>query len=370
MTSSSNRDNSLVLYSVTLAILFWLLAYRFASPDQNFTIAFFSSFLELPLSIRNSNGLAYLDSGAGIVASFLIFLLVTTAGAQCGVRLTGGIRLLALFQIVAIIVFSEFLLLKAEVPLFFLLSSMTALMAAVSIGTYWKKKTVNDSQEPLSAPREKPVDYNELLLSRLNLIRSDEVDRRTLAGDLHDQVLHGLKMTRRNFQNYLKDPSPESADEIDQGIARSMDEIREVMESLSPGALEHLGFSEAIEELIRKGSSKSEPAYRVRFRCDVDADRLEKLGDIEKSLLYRIVQESVNNIIKHARANMVRCLITDREGKLHITIADDGQGFDTDRVNIESRGMQFMLQRAGIINASINWRRAEKGTGTVVDISL
>ena len=365
MTSSS-----LPLYSATLAILFWLLDYRLASLDQSFTIAFFSTFLELPVSIQNSNASAYsayLNSIAGGLMSLLIFLIVTTAGAQGGARLNGGIRLLSLFQIVVILVFAEFLLLKAEVPLFLLLSATIAAIASAAVGYYCQRKSSIESIEQIA---EKPVDYNELLLSRLNLIRSDEIDRRTLAGDLHDQVLHGLKMTRRNFQNYLKTPSPESAQEIDQGIAKSMDEIREVMDSLSPGALQHLGFSEAIEELIRKGSTKSEPGYRVRFRCDIDAARLEKLGDIEKSLLYRIVQESVNNIIKHAQAQKVRCLITDREGKLHITIADDGQGFDTDRVNIESRGMQFMLQRAAIINASINWRKAEKGTGTVIDISL
>ena len=148
-----------------------------------------------------------------------------------------------------------------------------------------------------------------------------------------------------------------------------MDEIRESPWIVSVQArLKNLGFADAIEEIIRKGSTQSD--FRVRFRSDVEEADFEKLSKIEKTLLYRIVQESVNNIIKHAEASKVRCLISKREGKLHITIADNGKGFDTSVLKTESRGVQYMLQRASIINATIDWRPVEKGDGTVVDVSI
>ncbi len=97
---------------------------------------------------------------------------------------------------------------------------------------------------------------NELRDVRLQMVRQDEVERRMLAADLHDQVLNDMKRLRKKFEAYAKDRSDEQKAEIDQILAATMVEIREVMDSLCPSALEHLGLSAPLGRLFAQGRRK------------------------------------------------------------------------------------------------------------------
>ena len=302
-----------------------------------------------------------------LAISLMCFIIYSSIATMHGIGLTGNRGKYLLAYILVSVFVLQLVFVYSGNSVRNTLSLLISVSLAFYTGSLLKKlghlQSVSEVQKDVLDEREK-----ELAQAQLTIIKADEIDRRVLAADLHDQVLHGLKMVRQKIHDYHKSPCDSDFEEIDQGIARSMDEIREVMDSLSPSALENLSFAEAIEEIIRKGSGPGE--FRVRFRSDVEESEFERLSNIEKTLLYRIVQESVNNIIKHAGASKVRCLISKREGKLHITIADNGKGFDTSVQKSGSRGVQYMLQRAGIINASIDWRPAEKGNGCVVDVSI
>lgn len=308
-----------------------------------------------------------MQSSFGSFCLFLCFLFVSVTGTVYSSKVQHQALFRTFLLVVVIVALLELVILLFGLPVFAIVSLIVTLSLSFCIGAFSKR--LNKILESYKIQEDTvAIKTNELNLSKLQLIKSDEIDRRVLAGDLHDQVLHGLKMVRQNFHKFLKEDTSTLAEQIDSDLANSMDEIREVMDSLSPGALENLGFSEAVEEVIRKGASPGE--YRVRYRCDVDSSRFEKYSKVELTLIYRIVQESVNNIIKHSKATKVRCLISDREGRLHITLADNGVGFDIESFKSSSRGMQYMIQRASIINATIDWRPAEKGSGTVVDISI
>lgn len=307
--------------------------------------------------------------------SFLSYPLFTACGALCAIKAKGKSAYFTLFQLLVILLVLELLTVDSPFPL---RNTVTLILSTVSafiifrVSNNLATRLEADGAGSLSTAEEESEKLErlneELFMSRLQLVKSDEVDRRTLAADLHDQVLHGLKVVRQKFADYSRSGNRELVEEIDTGIAKSMDQIREVMDSLSPSALDNLSFPEAVEDLIRQGGNQT--GYRTRFRCDANEDDFEGLTKIEKTLLYRIVQESVNNIIKHSEASKVRCLLSKRDGKLHITVADNGRGFETANIDVDSRGVQYMLQRASIINANINWRPAEKETGTVVDISI
>lgn len=211
---------------------------------------------------------------------------------------------------------------------------------------------------------------NELREVRLQMVRQDEVERRMLAADLHDQVLNDMKRLRKKFEVYAKDRSDEQKEEIDQILAATMVEIREVMDSLCPSALEHLGLSAALEDCLRKAGEKG--GFKARFKSKVEDADLEKLSLVEQSLLYRLVQEALTNVIKHAEAKTVR-LHADREGdNLMVSIADDGKGIAEGKMNEESRGLRYMRQRADLIGATISFRSGEGvGTaGTIVEIRV
>jgi signal transduction histidine kinase len=207
----------------------------------------------------------------------------------------------------------------------------------------------------------------ELLQSKIQLVKDDEVERRVLAADLHDQVLNDLKLLRKKASE-LTSETESKITELDELIVNSMNQIREVMDSLSPAVLKHLGFIDALEDCVRSGADRAD--YKVRFRSSVDASEFEVFNEIETTLLYRLVQETVTNICKHANATTVKCLITADSGNLKISIIDDGVGMDASARSTQSRGLRFMQQRASLINAHVIWLPGENNKGTKVDITI
>lgn len=223
--------------------------------------------------------------------------------------------------------------------------------------------------------RRQEAQYYELLLRntelremRLQMVKQDEVERRILAADLHDQVLNDLKQLRNKFDNFVKDSSPESKDDIDRLLQGAMKEIREVMDGLCPSALEHLGLNAAIEDCMRRGGERG--GFKTRFRGRIEDADVSRLSMVEQSLLYRLIQESITNISKHARASVVRVGLQRERESIVIKIQDDGVGVDLEKLDMESRGLRYMRQRADLIGATIAWRGGDDGKGTVVEIRL
>jgi signal transduction histidine kinase len=208
----------------------------------------------------------------------------------------------------------------------------------------------------------------ELMDTRLTLLKQDEMERRILAGDLHDQVLNDLKQAVSRFDAYIKTPDAETEARIRTLLNQVMVEIREVMESLSPSVLDHLGLGAAIEDCLRRGADRS--GFKVRFRNKVDNEELACLSIVEQGLLYRLVQESITNICKHAGASTVRAVLEQEEGVLVIRVADDGKGIDPAKVRGDSRGLRYMRYRADLIGATIGWRAGDDGKGTTVEIRI
>lgn len=217
------------------------------------------------------------------------------------------------------------------------------------------------------------VRNNELRDVRLQMVRQDEVERRMLAADLHDQVLNDMKRLRKKFEAYTKDRTDEQKAEIDQILAATMVEIREVMDSLCPSALEHLGLTAALEDCARKAGEKG--GFKARCKSKIEAADVEKLSLVEQSLLYRLVQEALTNVIKHAEAKTVR-INTEKDGEsLVVTVSDDGKGLPEGKANEESRGLRYMRQRADLIGATISFRAGDAvanpgNPGTVVEIRV
>ncbi len=208
--------------------------------------------------------------------------------------------------------------------------------------------------------------HKELQATRMQMVKQDEVDRRTLAADLHDQVLNDLKNAKQKVATMQAGQSKDKS-EIEELLTHAMDQVRDVMDSLSPSVLDHLGLSAAIEECLRQGAERA--GFKVRFNGVVDRTPLDHLSMVEQAMLYRLVQETVNNICKHAGAVIVRGIVEVDNNRLKITIADDGKGFDRALVNTDSRGLRFMRQRADLIGATVSWSAPEGEKGTVVEIT-
>lgn len=218
--------------------------------------------------------------------------------------------------------------------------------------------------------------HRELIEGLLEFVTLAESERKLLAADLHDQTLSDLRELVRLARRLFEKPEGAMTQEVRNGLAKliyglesAMDEVRRAMENLSPSALETLGFVPALESCLARASQSSERPFLTRFACLARGEDLD-FSETEQLLLYRIVQEALNNISKHSGARFVELVIL-REGRsLLIRVSDDGRGMTASGNLSRARGIDNMRYRARLIGAELTWLQATGRRGTVVEVRM
>ncbi|HKQ74370.1 MAG TPA: two-component regulator propeller domain-containing protein [Blastocatellia bacterium] len=219
----------------------------------------------------------------------------------------------------------------------------------------------------------------ELTETRLLLANETEAERSRIARDLHDQTLadlrHLLVMTDQlsgaNPSSVPSSGSPSAGDDsaptpaaLRREIEVISNEIRHICEDLSPSALENIGFLPALEWALSNAVAQlpTEEKFAYEFICDANLEDRLRLSHIERIQLYRMVQEGLNNICRHARARQVKMEVrAENSADLVIEIRDDGVGFDGARINRTGHGIANIRSRANLIGAKVDWKNALPG---------
>ena len=214
----------------------------------------------------------------------------------------------------------------------------------------------------------------DLIDGLLQFVTLAESERKLLAADLHDQTLSDLRelarIARRLFELPEEKMSPEVRDGLGYivtGLGETMNEVRRAMESLSPSALDTLGLLPALENCLTRAASASERPFATRFACLVKEEDV-RLTETEQLLVYRIVQEAINNISTHAHARSVELLVARVGDELFIRVVDDGRGMTESGELGRARGLENMRYRARLIGANLTWLRGMGGQGTAVEV--
>lgn len=217
---------------------------------------------------------------------------------------------------------------------------------------------------------------HDIIEGLLQFVTLAESERKLLAADLHDQTLSDLRemalLARRLYDKPPEAMTNEVRDGLAQivaGVTAAMDEVRRAMESLSPSALDTLGFIPAIESCLSRASTAGNRIFATRFSCSIRESDIN-LSETEQLLLYRIVQEALNNISKHADANLVEIVLMRAMGDMLIRVTDDGRGMTISGDLRRARGMQNMRYRAKLLGAQITWLSTTGKQGTAVEIRL
>jgi len=214
------------------------------------------------------------------------------------------------------------------------------------------------------------VDANrELADARLNLANEAERERRRISRDLHDQTLADLRhlalltdQIKVNGDSTGNTPQLALREEIEV-ISQ---EVRRICEDLSPSVLQNVGFAAALEFALSHAVQDAPAEKRFSFEFH-GVDGIEEKSNLSPSVqmqIYRIVQEAVNNIWRHAEATHVKMFVMSSEGDFTLTIEDNGRAFTSQHTNSEGRGIANMRARASMIDAQISWEHGEEG-GTV-----
>jgi signal transduction histidine kinase/streptogramin lyase len=161
--------------------------------------------------------------------------------------------------------------------------------------------------------------------SRL-LITSQERERQRLAAELHDGLSQNLVIIKNRAMISLQrredaEEAFEQVAEIAEAADHALFEVREIAHNLRPFLIDRLGLTKAIEAVVRKGN-----AGPLRFSAKLD--KIDSLLPPESEInLYRIIQEGVNNIVKHSQATEAGVTIKRRDQTIEVVIQDNGRGF-------------------------------------------
>lgn len=216
--------------------------------------------------------------------------------------------------------------------------------------------------------REKEASRQLLLES---LVTAQEDERSHLARELHDQAGQGLTsllIRLKAIENRCDDRDlKEKLVGLQGMVSDTIDEIRDLSYSLRPPALDEFGLSAAIQALADEVSSQA--GVRVKFKNRVQM----KLPQNLEMVLYRIVQEGVTNVVRHANAEQVIIELEPQENLIFLQIADDGIGFDpaeiTPAAGKRHLGLISMHERAELIGGKLEVY-SELGVGTTIEVRV
>lgn len=200
------------------------------------------------------------------------------------------------------------------------------------------------------------------------VIHAQEQERSQLSRNLHDsvgQTLSGLKM---NLQ-VLKERTKTELTIFENSMAlldEAIEEIRDISHQILPNNILRLGLENALQMLVEKINTTP-----LNIALDINCN-LDKTDKEIQLMVYRVLQESINNVIKHARAKNLSVTLNKKAGRLYISVADDGVGFDTDEMKYNTGiGLSNIFTRVKFLKGNINISSAfNKGTQLSFDIPL
>ncbi len=144
-------------------------------------------------------------------------------------------------------------------------------------------------------------------------------------------------------------------------IEREIENLRSIITELRPAALDELGLRTAIEALLDRHRELHGTQVDSQLELTGAADGKGRLDADLETTVYRLVQETLTNVAKHARAETVRVAIAQSEGELSIEVSDDGAGFDT-TVKTGGFGLVGMRERASLAGGTLTISSGEGGT--------
>jgi signal transduction histidine kinase len=202
------------------------------------------------------------------------------------------------------------------------------------------------------------------LLAHLVAVQEDE--RRRIALDVHDdylQALTAVRMQLERLRDDLSDPAlRESAAKLASDVAATTERMRSLVFDLRPPALDWAGLASALRLYLDETQERFGLAYALDARLD------EEPPPEVRVVAYRIAQEAITNVVKHAHASRVEVALSAREGGVHVAVRDDGRGVES-VPGARSFGIAAMRERA---ESAGGWWRIDgrPGGGTTVEFWL
>jgi signal transduction histidine kinase len=198
------------------------------------------------------------------------------------------------------------------------------------------------------------VDLSERIASDSlrRVVEAQELERRRLARELHDetgQALTSILLGLKALEERTDDPDSRAATEdLRELVVSTLQDVRRLAVELRPSALDDFGLVAALERLA--ASFAEQTGIAVDFQTALADERLP--AEVETAL-YRIVQESLTNVVKHAKARRVSILLARKNGAVKAVVEDDGRGFDPAQEPDDGFGLLGMRERLALLGGRL-----------------
>lgn len=209
-----------------------------------------------------------------------------------------------------------------------------------------------------------------LRVGALNLTEELENTRQAIGMDLHDQTLADLSRISRTLKRLVGHLNVRGAElqALHEDVEHCLRELRVIIDNAKPSVLQFFGLGQAIEAFLER-CVRSGPSALTYELHDEGAPHLDDLPPNTTVALYRIVQEAINNTMRHANASKIEVRITEDEKQFQVIVEDDGLGLSK-LSGRRTGGLNNISTRASLIQAKCVTLAREDGPGTRVEITL
>ena len=212
-------------------------------------------------------------------------------------------------------------------------------------------RTFNEMVERLEAERRE---------SGRRALRAQEAERLRVARSLHDevgQVLTGVLLQLDSLRDSDEATRAREIEETKQSVRQALEEVRRIARELRPEMLEQLGLVSALTELSRKFADQSGVRVERRF-----AEDLPPLSDEAEIAVYRVAQESLTNVARHADAKRVEVTLQPGVDSVVLRVADDGRGLPDAMTSANGHnGLRGMRERAILVGGALAIKQSHDG---------
>jgi signal transduction histidine kinase len=195
------------------------------------------------------------------------------------------------------------------------------------------------------------------------VVAAQELERQRLARELHDETGQALTSILLGLKR-LDGESPEAVAELRELVVATLRDVRRLAVELRPKVLDDFGLVPALERLTQGF------AEHTGISVDLEAGALTERPPVEvETAIYRIVQESLTNVVKHAQASSVSVVLTRGDGRIKAVIEDDGTGFAPETIGEGGIGLVGMRERIELLDGSLTVESSER-SGTTVAVEV
>ena len=249
---------------------------------------------------------------------------------------------------------------KLEILLLVIATSLFILMLVAALvmlfRIYLKRKNkLLLEKELMSAQFEQT-----LLQSKLEI---QEQTFRDIGKELHDNIGQVLSLVRLNLNTLNAPDANNKIISMDNLLDKALIDLRNLSHSLDTDYIRNKGWTEPVIKLMQNLKNTGKYSIRLELAGDLPA-----VGNEKAIILFRMIQEVIQNIVKHAEAIEIILKTQKENDKLVITIQDDGRGFNTES-NTDGAGLYNLKNRAKMIHADLDIE-SQPGKGTLVTISI